>query len=72
MAHDLADDLAVIARIRQHLPCLEAAAGDESAPAEVRAAVAAMAQLARSAAEVTGQHRTIPNDLEPTRTETNQ
>lgn len=69
MAPDLTDDLAVIARIRQHLPCLDAAAGDESAPAEVRAAVAAMAQLARSAAEVTRQHSTDPAVTSDPRTE---
>lgn len=68
MAPDLADDLKRIAR---HIPCLDRAAQDESAPAEVRAAVAAMAQLARSAAEVTGQHRTPSDETTDPRTETN-
>ena len=69
MAPDLADDLAVIARIRDHIPCLERAAADESEPAEVRARVAAMVQLARSAADLTGRHRTDPDPTEHSRTE---
>ena len=65
---DLSTDLDRIAR---HIPCLDRAAADESAPAELRAAVAAMAQLARSAADLAGQHRTDPSDLELSRTEAN-
>jgi hypothetical protein len=67
MALDLAADLERIAR---HIPCLERAAQDESAPAEVRAAVAAMAQLARSAAEAIGKHRPPADNAEHPRTET--
>lgn len=65
---DLTDDLERIAR---HIPCLERAAEDESAPAEVRAAVAAMARLARSAADLLGQDRTDPDVTSDPRTETN-
>lgn len=61
---DLAADLD---RIAQHIPCLERAAADESAPAEVRARVAVMARLARSAVNTAGQHRTLTPTL---RTET--
>ena len=37
------------ARIRAHLPCLERAAADLTAPAEVSSRVAAMADLTRTA-----------------------
>lgn len=43
------DVISTLDRIRQHIPCLERAAADESAPVHVRSWVAAMAQLARSA-----------------------
>ncbi|MFG1683562.1 hypothetical protein ACGFNP_25560 [Nonomuraea sp. NPDC049269] len=79
MPLDLADDLERIAR---HIPHVEAAAADltaspfERAAAGVELAVWRMAkeiaEQDRSAAQVTDRRRTIPNDLEPTRTEANQ
>lgn len=54
---DLMSDLS---RIAAHIPCLEAAAADESAPPEVRARAAAMAQAARSAVGVSGAGRNDP------------
>ena len=77
MSPDLADDLE---RIAVHIPHVEAAAADmtaspfERAAAGVELAVWRMAkELAehdRSAAEVTGQHRTDPAVTSDPRTET--
>ena len=47
--------LETAARIRAHLPCLERAAADLTAPAEVRSRVAAMADLARTAVNTAEQ-----------------
>ena len=68
MAPDLADDLERIAR---HIPCLEKAARDETAPPHLRAA--ALVELAawRMARDLAGQHRTDPAVTSDPRTETN-
>lgn len=63
MIADLADDLDRIAR---HIPHLEAAAVDESAPPAVRAAVAVELAAWRMALDLAGQDRTVPD---PHRTE---
>lgn len=47
---------AALARLAAHLPCLEAAAADESAPSAARSRVAAVAALTRTALEAAG-HR---------------
>ena len=67
---DLAADLERIARIRNHIPCLERAAADESAPAEVRERAAEVARLlAASLPGLSGHSRTVPNDTPTPRTE---
>lgn len=50
-------------RIARHLPCLEAAAADPTAPLRVRERVAAMAALARTAVDTVGS-RTAPDETE--------
>lgn len=59
----MSDLIADLARLAAHLPCLDAAAADPTAPVEVRSRVAAMAALARTAvntAEQSGTVRTTP------------
>ncbi|MEU6709938.1 hypothetical protein ABZ897_00550 [Nonomuraea sp. NPDC046802] len=58
MAPDISDHLP---RLRAHIGCLERAGADESAPPEIRAHVAAMAQAARTAADVAERVRTDPD-----------
>lgn len=55
MPEAAAADLETAARIRAHLPCLERAAADLTAPAEVRSRVAAMADLTRTAVNAAEQ-----------------
>ena len=47
-----------LTRIAAHIPCLERAAQDPEASPEVRARIALMASLARSAVDVAGPSRT--------------
>ena len=47
-----------LTRIAAHIPCLERAAQDPTATPEVRARIALMAFLARSAVDVAGSDRT--------------
>lgn len=60
---------AALARLAAHLPCLERAAADKSAPAEVRSVVAAMAAMTRTALETTGSSRLSPDEIGQPRTE---
>jgi hypothetical protein len=67
MALDLTADLDRIAR---HIPHLESAAADESAPAALRAGVAVELAAWRMALTLAGQDRTDPAVTSDPRTET--
>ncbi|MFF4417027.1 hypothetical protein ACFYY8_31285 [Streptosporangium sp. NPDC001559] len=55
----MSDLTADLARLAAHLPCLDRAAADLTAPVEVRAVVAAMAAMARSALATAAQAEVV-------------